>query len=171
MTISAILDTLSQNIGTVLLINLSTLEQTGVYGLGLFPSFFINIIAGSFLSYLMPYASRLESHKGITPFLKSTLRVAVPIILGSAALLAPALVAFPLMFGPTGRSALPVFLTLSFAQLVGLAYGSLNTVFHYLLKPHLIVIALVVRIGTTIGIALLLIPDLGAVGMALAHLI
>lgn len=171
MTVSSILDTLSQNIGAVLLINLSTLEQTGVYGLGLFPSFFINIIAGSVLSYLMPFASRLESREGIMPFLKGTLRITVPTILVSAALLAPALVAFPLMFGATGRSALPVFLILSFAQLVGLAYGPLHTVFHYLLKPHLIVIALVVRIGTMVGTALLLLSNLGAVGMALACLI
>jgi len=170
VTTSAILGTLSQNIGNVLLINLSTSEQTGIYGLSLFTSFFINILAGNVLSYLMPYASRLESHEGIEPFFKSTLHVTVPIILGSVTLLVPALVIFPFIFGATGRSALPVFLILSCAQLIGLLYRPLHAVFHYLLKPYLIVIEMLVRIGAIIGISLLLVPTLGAIGMALANL-
>jgi O-antigen/teichoic acid export membrane protein len=171
VTVSGILHTLSQQVGNVLLISLSTPEQTGVYGLSLFSSFFFLILTGNVLSYLLPYGARLESQADIGSFLKRTFRITVPMVVGSIALLVLAVGAFPLLFGEAGRSALPVFLVLSCARLIALLYRPLHVVFHYLLKPHLIVIDMSVRIGTILGASLLLVPVFGAMGMALADLI
>jgi O-antigen/teichoic acid export membrane protein len=168
-TLSAATVILLQHAGALVLGPVAGEEQVGLYGLGMTFSFVYGVIGSSLGSYYVPIAARLRSDDDVRTFLRRTNRINIPIILLALASLVVAVPVFQHIFGPAKQEAVPVFLLLSLAAIIGIGTVASHSLFHYFLQPRSITLAQGAGIAAFLLCALALIRY-GAVGMAAAYL-
>jgi O-antigen/teichoic acid export membrane protein len=156
--------------GTFLLMMLNQPAATGLFGLGLTLSLGFFAISLAYSEYLQVKVRSIEHLKDLSPFIRRSMAGAlilmvacVPVVFVAARVL--------VWFGPEWRQDVSIFVYLSASMVLLILQAPLSAACHYLLKPHLITLAWVVR-AVLIGIVgLILAPTMGAIGAAIAQLI
>ncbi len=158
-----------QHAGSLVLASTAGENEVGLYGLGLTFSFIYGVVGVAIGSYFFPIVSRLRSDDDVREFIRRTQRIGTPIIIACIVSLGAAVPLFMHIFGPEKGGAVPVFVVLSLAAILGIRTVGFMSLFHYFLKPKAISYSQLLSI-TVFGAFALLLVEVGALGMALAYL-
>ncbi|MFN0158064.1 MAG: glycosyltransferase [Bacteroidota bacterium] len=168
-TLSSATVILMQHAGALILVSTSWEGQVGLYGLGMTFSFMYGVVGAALGSYYVPIGARLRSHEDVREFLRRTNRINLPImVIGILSLFVTAPL-FEIIFGVSKQGAVPVFILLSLAAIMGIGTVAFHSLFHYFLKPRSITYAQALGVGAFSLTAVVLV-EYGAVGMAAAYL-
>lgn len=168
-TLSSATIILLQHSGALILVSTSGEEQVGLYGLGMTFSFVYGVVGAALGSYYMPIGTRLRSHEDVREFLRRTNRINLPLMVIGVLSLFVAVPVFGYIFGPSKLDAVPVFVLLSLAAIMGIGTVGYLSLLHYFLKPRSITYAQALSVGAFAVSAAFLIKY-GAIGMAMAYL-
>ena len=156
--------------GTFLLMLLKQPAATGLFGLGLTLSLAFFAIYNAYSEYLSVRVRAIEDVKEIPRFMKRATAAALVLVLGCVPIVFVVVALMPLFLDPEWHE-VPIFFYLSASMLLLIFQAPLVAVCQYLLKPHLITLGWVMR-AIFIGIAgIMLAPQTGALGAAIAQLI
>ena len=156
--------------GTFLLMLLKQPAATGLFGLSLTLSLGFFSVYQAYSEYLSVRVRAIEDVADIPRFMKRATAAALVLMLGCVPIVFGMAVLMPWLLGPEWHE-VSVLIYLSASMLLLILQAPLVAVCHYLLKPHLITFGWVMR-AAFIGVAgLLLAPQMGAIGAAIAQLI
>ena len=157
--------------GTFLLMMLNQPAATGVFGLGLTLSLGFFAIYNAYSEYLSVRIRAVEHIKDIPRFMKRTTAAALVLIVACVPIVFVVAALMPWLLGPEWREAVPIFVYLSASMVLLFLKAPLVAACQYLLQPRLITLGWVMR-AVFIGVAgLILAPQMGAMGAAIAQLI
>ena len=157
--------------GTFLLMALKQQTATGLFGLGLTLSLGFFAVYNAYSEYLSVRIRSVEHIKDIPRFIKRAVAAAVFLILGSVPIVFILAALMPWFLGSAWLEVVPIFAYLSASMLLLILQAPLTAACHYLLKPQLITFGWVMRV-VLIGIfGIILAPQFGAIGAAIAQLI
>lgn len=157
--------------GTFLLMMLNQPAATGVFGLGLTLSLGFFAIYNAYSEYLSVRIRSVEHIRDIPRFMKRAVAAALLLMLACVPIVFVVAVLMPWLLGPQWREAVPISLYLSASMVLLILKAPLVAACQYLLKPQLITLGWVMR-AIFIGVAgLILAPQMGAIGAAIAQLI
>ena len=156
--------------GTFLLMMLKQPAATGLFGLGLTLSLGFFAIYNAYSEYLSVRVRAIEDVRDISQFMKRATAAALVLMLGCVPVVTVVAALMPLFLDPEWH-VVSIFIYLSASMLLLIFQAPLVAVCQYLLKPHLITLGWVMR-AIFIGVAgIMLAPQMGAVGAAIAQLI
>lgn len=162
-------ESLQINLAPFLVIAWAGTTAAGLFSMGRYPAFVFGVVTVALYQYWLPAASRQNGHAQFSSFFRRQIRLAA--FMG-AAMVVCALAASPLLplLGPSFAAAGLLFLinALDFAVLV--LTKPVDAVYHGLRKPQLELLRRLGRLPFIVGLALLLVPSYGAMGMAWAQL-
>jgi O-antigen/teichoic acid export membrane protein len=118
----------------------------------------------------MPIGARVKSNADIIPFVRRTLRLAMPLVIVSLISLVFAYPVMSLMYGESRTVAVPVFVLLSLSILTGTSFASVNVLFHYFFKPYYIALETTLRAILFLSGSFLIAHSTGAIGVAAMYL-
>ena len=157
---------LTTHFGALILAAYTSEQEVGTYGLGQTLSFVYAVISMTVSQYFMPIGARVKSNDDIIPFVRRTLRLAMPLVVVSLFSLLFAYPVMSLMYGESRTVAVPVFVFISLSILTGTSFVSVNVLFHYFFKPYFIALETVLRAILFLSGSLLFAPSTGAAGVA-----
>lgn len=160
---------LSLHQGTFLLTLLDQRGSVGLFGLGLTLSLGFIAVSHALFEYLFTRVVRLESIKLMPRFLARALGVALAVVLACVPLIVAAGSLIPWFIPPELRGAVPIFYLLSASMLLLILQCPFNVVCLYLLRPHLLMSVLALRVVLIGALGLSLAPSGGAMGAAAAQ--
>ena len=156
--------------GTFLLMMLNQPAATGLFGLGLTLSLGFFAIYNAYSEYLAVRIRAVENIGDVSRFMKRAMAAALVLTLACIPIVFVIAALMPWLLGPEWR-AVSIFVILSASMVLLIFQAPLVAACQYLLKPHLITLGWVLRV-IFIGIAgLILAPQMGAIGAAIAQLI
>jgi O-antigen/teichoic acid export membrane protein len=157
--------------GTFLLMMLNQPAATGLFGLGLTLSMGFFAISSAYTEYLQVRVRLVEHINDIPLFIRRSLAGALLLMLACVPVVFVVAKLLPWLLGPAWHPDVPVFIYLSASMVLLILQAPLSAICHYLLRPQLITLGWVMRV-VLIGIAgLILAPQMGAIGAAIAQLI
>lgn len=157
--------------GTFLLMMLNQPAATGLFGLGLTLSLGFFAVYNACSEYFSVRIRAVEDAGDLSRFMKRSTAAAVVLILACVPIVFVVAALIVWLLGPEWREVVPVFVYLSASMVLLILQAPLVAVCQYLLKPQLITLGWVMRV-VFIGIAgLILAPQMGAIGAAIAQLI
>ena len=155
--------------GTFLLVMVSP-EETGRFGLALSLSLGFFALYNAYSEYLSVRVRAIEYARDLPRFIRRALVAAVILMLGSVPVIFVIAMLIPWFLGRGWLEVVPIFVYLSVSMLVTILRAPLVAACHYLLKPKLITFEWGIQ-AVVVGLAgLMLAPDMGAVGAAIAQL-
>ncbi|MGE4605742.1 MAG: hypothetical protein AAEJ52_03265 [Myxococcota bacterium] len=159
---------LQANLGPLVLVALAGSAQAGLFGLGRYPAMFFEVIAISLYQYWLPTAVQQQGTDGLVRFLGSQMRLAALVGFGMVVLAVIGRPVIPLL-GENFAAAAHLFVlnTLDFALFV--LIRPIETTFHGLYKPWLELLPRLARLVLLLGVAFVLAPRFGAIGMVWAQ--
>jgi O-antigen/teichoic acid export membrane protein len=143
--------------------------ETALFGLALMLSQGFFAVNNAYTEYLLPRASRLRHSGELRPFMRHAFIVVGLFILGGI----PVTLALGVMtrlLRPELHPVEPIFYFLAAAMLLSILQAPLSAAFHYLLRPHLLMIGWVLLVLCTGGLSLILAKTYGAWGAAVGQL-
>jgi O-antigen/teichoic acid export membrane protein len=156
--------------GTFLLMLLNQPAATGLFGLGLTLSLGFFAIYTAYSEYLSVRVRAVEHIEDIPRFMKRAIAAAFVLMLACIPIVFVVAALVPWFLGPEWRE-VPIFVLLAASMIVLILQAPLVAACQYLLKPKLITLGWVLRV-IFIGVAgLILAPQMGAIGAAIAQLI
>ncbi len=168
--IADLLAVLSLYQGLFLLTLLGQQAHGGLYGLALTLSFAFIAVSTAFFDYIFPRMVSIENRKSLPRFLALSLAAAfaiaiacVPVILAIAAVL-------PWFIRPELLATKPLFYWLAGSMLMLILQCPLSAACQYLLRPHLVLLSIALRVVSIGILGFLLVPAEGALGAAVAQL-
>ena len=157
--------------GTFLLILLDQQAATGIFGLALTVSLGFFAIYTAYFEYLLARIRSVQQIGAIPHFVTRALLSALLLIVACV----PAVFALerllPWFLGPEWQGFVEVFVYLAAAMVSLIIQAPLEAACHYLLKPHLISFAWLTRVALVAIAGLMLAPQMGARGAAIAQLL
>jgi O-antigen/teichoic acid export membrane protein len=156
--------------GTFLLMMLNQPEATGLFGLGLTLSLGFFAIASAYSEYLLVRVRLVEHVRDISRFTRRAVAAALLLMLACVPVVLIVARLLPWLLGPAWHQDVPVFIYLSASMVLLILQAPLSAICHYLLKPHLITFGWVMRVILIAVVGLILAPQMGAVGAAIAQL-
>jgi len=156
------------NLGPLVLVALAGSAEAGLYILGRYPAFVFSVVAVSFYEYWLPAAAQEEKHGQLVRFLRRQMLLAG---LVGAGMTLTAVAFQPLLhrLGSNFAVAAPLFVLNALDFAVGVLIRPVEAAYHGLHKPHLELLLRVAHLPLLLGLALLLAPNFGAVGMVWAQ--
>jgi len=156
--------------GSFLLMLLKQTAATGLFGLGLTLSLGFFAIYSAYSEYLAVRIRVLEDMKDVARFMKRAVAAALVLMLACVPIVVVIAALMPWFVGAELR-AVAIFVYLSASMILLILQAPLVAASHYMLKPQLITLGWVMR-AIFIGVAgVLLAPQMGAIGAAIAQLI
>ena len=156
--------------GTFLLMMLNQPAATGLFGLGLTLSLGFFAIYNAYSEYLAVRIRAVEHIRDVPRFLKRAAAAGLVLMLACIPIVFVIAALMPWLLEPEWREA-PIFVLLSASMILLIMQAPLVAACQYLLKPKLITLGWVLRV-VFIGVAgLILAPQTGAIGAAIAQLI
>ena len=156
--------------GTFLLMMLNQPAETGLFGLGLTLSLGFFAVYNAYSEYLAVRIRAVEHISDVPRFVRRAMAAALVLVLACIPIIFVIAALMPWVLGPEWRE-VPIFVILSASMVLLIFQAPLVAVCQYLLKPHLITLGWVMR-AIFIGIAgLIIAPQMGAIGAAIAQLI
>mgnify|MGYP003286608712 CR=1 FL=1 len=156
--------------GTFLLMMLNQPAATGLFGLGLTLSLGFFAIYNAYSDYLAVRIRAVEPISDVPRFMKRAMAAALVLTLACIPIVFVIAALVPWLLGPEWRE-VRIFVLLSASMVLLIFQAPLVASSQYLLKPQLITLGWVLRV-LFIGIAgLILAPQMGAIGAAIAQLI
>lgn len=156
--------------GTFLLMMLKQPAATGIFGLGLTLSLGFFAIYQAYSEYLSVRVRAIERVKEIPQFMKRATAAALGLILGCVPIVFVIAALMRWFLAPEWQG-IPIFLYLSASMLLLILQAPMVAVCQYLLKPQLITLGWVMRAISILVAGILLAPQMGALGAAIAQLI
>lgn len=156
--------------GTFLLMMLKQPAETGLFGLSLTLSLGFFAIYQAYSEYLSVRVRAIEHVVDIPRFMKRATAAALLLILGCVPIVLVIAALMPWLLGPEWHE-VSIFIYLSASMMLLILQAPLVAVCQYLLKPQLITLGWVMRAIFILVAGLLLAPQMGAVGAAIAQLI
>ena len=156
--------------GTFLLMMLKQTAATGVFGLGLTLSLGFFAIYTAYSEYLAVRIRAVEHINDIGRFMKRATAAALVLMLACVPIVVVIAAVMPWFVGPEWR-AVAIFVYLSASMMLLILQAPLVAASHYMLKPHLITLGWVIRAIFIAVAGILLAPQMGAIGAAIAQLI
>lgn len=157
--------------GTFLLTILNQPAATGLFGLGLVLSLGFFAVYNACSEYFSVRVRSLEHVRDLPRFIKRATAAAVVLMLACVPIVFVVAALIVWLLGPEWREIVPIFVYLSASMLLLILQAPLVAACQYLLKPQLITLGWVMRV-LFIGIAgVILAPQMGALGAAIAQLI
>jgi O-antigen/teichoic acid export membrane protein len=157
--------------GTFLLMMLNQPAATGLFGLGLTLSLGFFAISSAYSEYLQVRVRSVEQINDIPLFMRRAVTGALVLMLACVPVVFVIAKLLPRLLGPAWHPDVPVFVYLSASMVLLILQAPLSAVCHYLLRPQLITLGWVMRV-ILIGLAgLILAPQMGAIGAAIAQVI
>ena len=157
--------------GTFLLMILSDPEETGRFGLALSLSLGFFAIYNAYSEYLSVRVRALDHLRDLPRFIRRALVVALVLMLGCVPVIVFIAMLIPWFLGPEWLSEVSIFVYLSAAMAVTILRAPLVAACHYLLKPKLITFEWGTQAILVALAGLILAPEMGAVGAAIAQLL
>ena len=156
--------------GTFLLMILNQPAATGLFGLGLTLSLGFFAIYNAYSDYLSVRVRAVEHVKDIPRFMRRAIAAALVLMLACVPIVFGIVVLMQWFLHPDWHE-VPIFILLSASMILLVLQAPLVAACQYLLKPKLITLGWVLR-AIFIGVAgLILAPQTGATGAAIAQLI
>ena len=156
--------------GTFLLMILNQPAATGLFGLGLTLSLGFFAIYNAYSEYLSVRVRAVEHVRDLPRFMKRALAAALVLALACVPIVFVIAALMPWILGPEWPE-VPIFVYLSASMVLLIFQAPLVAACQYLLKPQLITLGWVMR-ALFIGVAgIMLAPQMGAIGAAIAQLI
>lgn len=157
--------------GTFLLMLLSHPDETGRFGLALSLSLGFFAIYNAYSEYLSVRVRAIRHLRELPRFIRRSLVAALILMLGCVPVIFVIAMLISWFLGPKWLEAVPTFIYLSAAMVVTILRAPLVAACHYLLKPKLITFEWGLQ-ALLVGLAgLILAPQMGAVGAAIAQLL
>lgn len=157
--------------GTFLLMMLNQPAATGLFGLGLTLSLGFFAVYNACSEYFSVRIRAVEHVEDLSRFMKRATAAAVVLILACVPVMFVVAALIVWLLGPEWREVVPIFVYLSVSMVLLILQAPLVAMCQYLLKPQLITLGWAMRV-VFIGIAgLILAPQMGALGAAIAQLI
>lgn len=157
--------------GTFLLMLLKQPAATGVFGLGLTLSLAFFAISNAYSEYLAVRVRTVEHIKDLPRFIRRSMAAAIILVLACVPVVFVVATLMPWFLAPEWREVVPIFVYLSASMMLITPQAPLMAACHYLLKPHLITVGWVIRAVLIAAAGLILAPQMGAMGAAIAQLI
>ena len=156
--------------GTFLLMMLKQPAATGLFGLGLTLSLGFFAIYTAYSEYLAVRVRAVEHIGDFPRFMKRAMAAALVLTLACIPIVFVIAALVPWVLGPEWRE-VRIFVLLAASMILLIFQAPFMAACQYLLKPHLITLGWVLRV-ILIGVAgLILAPQMGAIGAAIAQLI
>lgn len=156
--------------GTFLLTLVSP-EETGRFGLALSLSLGFFALYNAYSEYLSARVRALEYARDLPRFISRALGAALILMLGCVPVIFVIAMLIPWFLGGAWLEVVPTFVYLSASMVVTILRAPLVAACHYLLKPKLITFEWATQ-AMVVGLAgLMLAPEMGAVGAAIAQLL
>jgi O-antigen/teichoic acid export membrane protein/glycosyltransferase involved in cell wall biosynthesis len=155
----------NKHLGALILAMYVSEREVGVYGLGLSLSFVYGVIGATVSTYFIPIGARVRSTDEILPFIRRTLRLALPVAAVGALTLVLAEPVVQVLYGEEKTLAVPAFVLLSIPNLVSMAFVAVTVLFHYFFKPYYITVERLVQ-STLFVVASLYVARYGATAVA-----
>lgn len=156
--------------GTFLLMMLNQPAATGLFGLGLTLSLGFFAVYNAYSDYLSVRVLEVEHVSDIPRFMKRATAAALVLILGCVPVVVTIAALMPWLVGPQWQE-IPIFVFLSASMILLMLQAPLVAACQYLLKPQLITLGWVMRAIFIAVAGILLAPQMGAMGAAIAQLI
>jgi O-antigen/teichoic acid export membrane protein len=155
---------LQANVGALLLLAMAGPAEAGLFGLGRYPAYMFEVVAISFYQYWLPTAARQHGQGRLARFFGRQMKLAA---LVGVAMLLLAVASRPLLplFGENLAVAAPLFLLNAVDFALFLLIRPIETCYHGLHRPWLELVPRLARLALVVGLAYLLAPAFGAVGM------
>jgi O-antigen/teichoic acid export membrane protein len=157
--------------GTFLLMMLNQPAATGLFGLGLTLSMGFFAVSLAYSEYLQVRVRSLGHIRDIYPFITRAMAGALILMLACAPVVFVVARWLPWFLGPEWHQDVPIFIYLSASMVLLILQAPLSAACHYLLRPHLITVAWVLRAVLIGVVGLILAPPKGAIGAAIAQLV
>jgi O-antigen/teichoic acid export membrane protein len=157
--------------GTLLLMVLNQPEATGLFGLGLTLSLGFFAIYNAYSEYLQVRIRSVEHVDDVGRFTGRALAAALVLMLACVPVVFLVVMLMPWFVAPELLVVVPAFVYLSASMVLLILQAPLVATCHYLLKPHLITLAWVMRVVLIAAAGLILAPRMGATGAAVGQLI
>jgi O-antigen/teichoic acid export membrane protein len=157
--------------GTFLLTLLKQPAATAVFGLGLSLSLGVFAVFNAYTEYLSVRVRSVEHIKDLPRFIRRAMGVALVLILACVPVVFVVEKLMPWLLGPEWLEVVPIFAYLSVAMALLILEAPLVAASHYLLKPQLITFAWVTHAVLIAITGLILAPQMGALGAAVAQVV
>ncbi len=157
--------------GTFILMALNQPQATGIFGLALTLSLGFFAIYTAYSEYLLVRIRSLEHIKALPRFLARAAAAALILVVACVPVIMAVALLMLWFLGQEWREAVPIFFYLAASMVLLIFQAPLVAACHYILKPQLVTFGWVLR-TVLIGIfGLILAPQMGATGAAIAQLI
>ena len=157
--------------GTFLLTFLKQPVATGLFGLALSLSLGFFAIYQAYSEYLSVRVRSVENIEHLPSFIRRALAGSIILIVASVPIVFVIKSLVPWLLGPEWHEVVAIFVYLSAAMMLLLFNAPLVATSHYLLRPHLITFGWVTCATFIAILGLILAPQMGAIGAAIAQLI
>lgn len=154
-----------------LLARLEGPRTVGLYAAAVQLTSVLPLLVSAIGTVLLPHVSRLTTRQELEHYMRRALRgsVALALLVAPAVLLGPPLIS--VLFGERFAGAAGPFRVMVLNAMVMMVVAPINMVLLALDKPKWLTMVSYAQLGLTIGLHVLLIPVLGAVGAALTGLV
>lgn len=157
--------------GTFLLMFLKQPAATAIFGLGLTLSLGVFAVYNAYTEYLSVRVRSVEHIKDLPRFIRRAMGVALLLILACAPVVFVVEKLMPWLLGAEWLEVVPIFAYLSVAMALLILQAPLVAACHYLLKPQLITFGWVTHAVLIATTGLILAPQMGALGAAVAQVV
>ena len=157
--------------GTFLLILLDQQAATGIFGLALTVSLGFFAIYNAYTEYLLVRVRSLEQISALPSFVTRAMLSAVLLIVACVPAVFVLAKLLPWFLSPEWQGFEAVFVYLAAAMVSLIIQAPLEAACHYLLKPKLISFGWLIRAGLVAIAGLILAPEMGARGAAIAQML
>lgn len=157
--------------GTFVLMVLKQPAATGIFGLGLTLSLGFFAIYNAYFEYLLVRIRAVEHIKALPRFITRALTAALILILACVPVVFAVATLMRWYLGSEWLEVVPIFVYLAASMVLLILQAPFEAACHYFLRPQLVTLGWVMR-AVLVGIAgLILAPQFGAIGVAIAQLI